>query len=191
MPNYCDYEMKVLGRKEAVEEFIKVMKANYDYGKMEFSHDRHMGGRVFEANPYDFEKVDDDDELWAVMIDGYCAWSVHSCMFDGGHTYYNDLKSAYKEKCRSTTIPIEAERLDLDVEVFSQETGIGFEEHYVVRKGEVITDDCVDCTEYYLGEYNTKAEAEKELDIEISDKEWESGECSIVRGGFGSWNFEI
>lgn len=189
MPNYCDYEMRVVGKKENVEEFTKVMTANYDYYKMEFSYDRHMGGRVFEANTWAFEKMDND--VWAAMIDGYCAWSVHSCMFDGGHTYYNDLKSIYKEKCRSTTIPIEAERLDLGVEVFSKECGMGFQEHYIVRKGEITTDECVDYIEYYVEEYNTKEEAEKELEIEISDEEWESGECSIVRGGFDKWEFEI
>ena len=37
----------------------------------------------------------------------------------------------------------------------------------------------------------TKEEAEAELGIEITDKEWNSGEAFIGRGGFGAWDFEI
>ena len=55
MPNYCTYKMKVVGDKENVEEFIKIMQSDYDYRKMEFDHEKHMGGRVFEANVDEFE----------------------------------------------------------------------------------------------------------------------------------------
>ena len=49
MPNLCDYSMKIVGRKEDIADFIEVMQCDYDYENYEFSFNRHMGGRVFEA----------------------------------------------------------------------------------------------------------------------------------------------
>ena len=42
--------------------------------------------------------------------------------------------------------------------------------------------------QYY---YYTKEDAERELEIKITDEEWNSGEDFISRGGFENWNFEI
>ena len=190
MPNYCYYQMKVVGKKENVEEFIKVMQADYDYSEMKFSFDRHMGGRVFEAYVDEFKEIEKGN--YAALISGDCAWSVVCCMFDGALTYHNDLKTRHPENCKSTTIPIESENLDLDIEIFSEESGMCFQEHYLVRKGVIEIDDCVDYNEYYVEEYATKEEAEEELEIEITDEEWEYAqkECSFSRGGL-EWDFEI
>lgn len=186
MPNYCNYSMCVVGKKKNVEEFIKVMQADYNYGTMEFSHDRHMF-RVFEAECDGVEERCDD--TYQAIINGYCAWSVTSCMLEGG--YYREFKRDYGDNCRGTTLLIESKRLNLDIEVYSEECGMCFQEHLIVRDGELTTDECVDWYEYCIDEYDTKEEAEAELDIEITDEEWNSGESYISSGGFESWDFEI
>lgn len=190
MPNLCNYQMKVVGKKENVEEFIKIMQANYDYRAMEFSHDKHMGGRVFEAYVDEFKEV--DNNKFAAIICGDCAWSVSSCMFGGEWSYYNGFKNDYQDKCRSTTVPIESKELDLNIEIFSEESGCCFMEHYLVRKGDVEIEDCVDWEEYFIDEYETKEEAEEELGVEFTDEEWENAEdgCVINRGGI-EWDYEI
>lgn len=161
MPNYCNYQMKVVGKKENVEELIKIMKANYDYGTMKFDYERHMGGRVFEAEDNGIEEI--ENGLHETYISGYCAWSVYSCMFDGDHTYYHNLKKNYGDQCRSTTVPIESKKLNLDIEIYSEECGCCFQEHYLIRKGDIEVDDCVDWNEYCIDEYETKEEAEKKI----------------------------
>jgi hypothetical protein len=178
--------MCVKGRKENVEEFIKVIKANYDYGTMEFTHDRHLF-RVFSADDNGIEQVDDD--VYEVIINGDCAWSVHSCMFES--YYYNDLKERFPNEFRGTTLPIESERLNLDIEVYSEECGMCFQEHYIILNGNVAVYDSVDWCEYYIRDFETKEEAEEELDIEITDEEWNGNDDFISRGGFESWDFEI
>lgn len=179
------YSMCVKGKKENINEFIKVIKAGYDYGAMEFDHDRHFC-RVFEAY---YEEIEDlGNGLAQVIINGDCAWSVNSCMFEDG--YYSSLKAAYPNEFRGTTLPIESKRLGLDIEVFSEECGMCFQEHYVIINGDVIIDECVDWYEYCIDEYKTKEEAEEDLGIEITDEEWEEHEF-ISRGGFGDWNFDI
>lgn len=185
MPNYCNYSMYVKGKKEKVEEFIKVIQADYDYNIMKFGYDRHLF-RVFEAECDGAEELGDDE--WAAIINGYCAWSVASCMFEDG--YYKDCKERFKENFRGTTLIKESENLNLEIEVFSEEGGCCFQEHYRIRYGVLELDECEDWYEYDLDEFEYKEEAEKELGIEITDEEWEEGGY-ISRGGFGNWDFEI
>jgi hypothetical protein len=181
--------MCVKGTKENVEEFIKIIQADYDYGTMKFSHDRHFF-RVFEADYDEVEEI--GDKIYQVIINGYCAWSVNSCMLDQHFSsYYNNLKERYPNEFRGTTLIIESKRLNLDVEVYSEEGGMCFQEHYIILKGDMTCDECVDWEEYFLGDYDTKEEAEEELEIEITDEEWNSGEDYISRGGFKNWDFEI
>lgn len=185
MPNYCDYSMCVKGTKENIEEFIKVINAGYSYTTMEFDYNRHFY-RVFESYYDEIEEM--LDGTYQVVINGYCAWSVNSCMFENG--YHKRIKEEYKDECRGTTVPIESERLNLDIEIFSSECGVGFQEHYIVRKGAIEVEECVDYYEYAICDFNTKEEAEEEFEIEITDEEWNSGEDYISRGGF-DWDFTI
>lgn len=186
MPNICTYSMCVKGTKESVEEFIKIIQADYDYHTMEFSHNRHFY-RVFEAYYNEVENMFDGS--YQVIINGDCAWSVNSCMFENG--YHKDFMERYPNQCRGTTIPMESKRLNLDIEIYSEECGMCFQEHYIVRKGVVEVEECVDYNEYALYDFNSKQHAEKELGIEITDEEWRSGEEYISRGGFDSWDFTI
>ena len=189
MPNYCNYSMCVKGTKENVEEFIKVIQADYKYDTMEFSYDRHLF-RVFEAEYDEIEEVCDD--VYQAVINGYCAWSVNSCMLDQHFSsYYNGLKERYPNDFRGTTLQIESEKLNLDIEVYSEECGMCFQEHYIILKGNIVCDECVDWQEYCISDYNTKEEAEEEYGIEITDEEWNCGEDYISRGGFGDWDFTI
>lgn len=185
MSNPCFYSMKVKGAKEDIEEFIQVIKADYNYDTMEFSFDRHLQ-RVFSAEEEELTAI--DDNTYSVFISGECAWSVVVCMLDDG--YYVDMKARLGDKFRGTTLEIESERLNLDIEVFSEECGCCFQEHYLIEHGCVEIEDCVEWNEYFLDEYETKEEAEEELEIEITDDEWEEREM-ITRGGFGDWEFTI
>jgi hypothetical protein len=180
--------MRAVGTKENIEEFIKVMNAGYDYGTMEFDYDRHMF-RVFEAVSDEIDEY--DDGVFAVTINGYCAWSVRSCMFDDG--YYGRIKERYSDDFRGTTLLLESKKLGLNIEVFSEESGMCFQEHYMIIDGELVCDECVDWSEYWVEEYETKEEAEEDLEIAITDEEWNEAQSEgyFTRGGFENWDFEI
>jgi hypothetical protein len=179
--------MCVVGKKENIEEFIKVIQADYDYGNMTFNYDRHMF-RVFEAY---YDEIEERlDNMYQVVINGHCAWSVASCMLEGG--YYHNIKQRYPSEFRGTTLLLESKRLNLDIEVYSEESGCCFQEHYVIIKGDFVCDECVDWSEIWVDDYETKEEAESDLEIEITDEEWKIGykEGYFTRGGF-EWDFEI
>lgn len=171
MPNFCDYEMRVRGKKENVEKFIDIIKCNYDYSKKEFTSDRHLS-RVFEANSCwkdeEYELHEYEDGTVADVIYGYCAWSVYSCMMEGERTYYRDLKERYKDESRVTSLIECSKDLDLDIEAFSEELGFEFMEHFLIRKGVVEIDDCVEYKETYnkeTDEYETEGGLEWDYQI--------------------------
>ena len=106
MPNICLYSMCVKGKRKNVEEFIKVIKADYNYNTMQFSYDRHLF-RVFEAHYEEIESL--GRGMCQAVISGDCAWSVSSCMFNNNPiSYYARLKREYGDNFRGTTLPLES-----------------------------------------------------------------------------------
>lgn len=140
MPNYCDYDMRVVGKKENVDEFINVIKADYNYGKEIPATSKHLF-RVFEADVLDDYCYTKEDGRYSCDINGYCAWSVYCCMLEGTGTYYNDCKERYPDKFMGTSLLKLSKELDLDIEVFSEEPGVCFSEHYLIKNGELLIEE--------------------------------------------------
>ena len=201
MPNYCDYTMKVVGKRENVEKLVKYLNAGYSYvedgenypwcteenrekysmrfddgAKHLYTNAEKHFWRVFDAiDEYDF----DGTVAW---ISGYCAWSVYCCMLGGPQTYSQvreDDKFLKLKTEHSTTMEEATKELDLVVEIFSCEPGMGFAEHYVIDNGEVTTDENFDYHEFWLDKEKSKQECEAELKTEITDEEWENNDYII------------
>lgn len=200
MPNECSAVVKVSGRKDSVDEFIRIMNADYDYDhyveeNMSFSHNSHFF-RIFSADTMDYEQ----DGLFVVAtLDVWCAWSIATCMFDDG--YYNTVKKECEEhnvSFHGTNITECAKKLELNIEAISEEPGMCFMEHYLVNPdGEFEIYDVVDMTEYYINEYNTLAEykaANPNDGIDIATEEEyanaKSEGCWYRKGGI-PYDFEL
>lgn len=199
MANDCNYEMKVTGHPEDIKEFIKVIQADYNYIKQEFSYERHLY-RVFEAEYCELEEEDAENNIWSCIIYGYCAWSVYCCMLEGPSTYYNEnypYHTVYIDGknieilSKGTSLIKESAKLNLTIEVFSEEIGMGFQEHFVIEYGECIINECVDYKEYYwdkkehptLEEFN----AEHGTNFTLED---DSDQDTFYIGGFGEWVYD-
>ena len=63
-------------------------------------------------------------------------------MFEGKGTYYEEYNKY--EGSKVTSIPKLSEQLSLDIEIYSEEEGMGFEEHYIISDGEVLKEECFD-----------------------------------------------
>lgn len=152
MPNYCDYEIKIVGKKENVEKLFSYLKSDYSYtaiydkdkkhyvNKLSFCEaDKHFF-RVFDADRLEAEEIDKD--TYILIVGGYCAWSVYSCMMKGEYTYYDDLKkTVIIDDFRGTNMLEATKDLNLKVEIFSSEPGCEFMEHYIIDKGEIKVDE--------------------------------------------------
>ena len=209
MPNYCDYTLKVVGGKEEIKTFISYLENDYHYFKTEdedrgepfypskkeikkykFHYNDNKGNelltnalkhfyRVFEADV--MEEGEQDDKYYAI-ISGDCAWSVHSCMMSGPGSYYSDnVNDNELRKEHSTTLVLESENLKLKIEYYSAEPGMGFAEHCLIDNGKILIEEEFEYNEFYLGDYETKKDAEEELGIEISNQEWENPDRYVTR----------
>lgn len=215
MANYCNFELRVSGKDENVKKFFDCLKSNYRYAdkitsaqKEEYLHGykRHYekdGIHLFSDAEKHFFRVFDvnlDDEYFdgsntVLLISGYCAWSVWVCMFRGSkfeendsETYYSDNYGIYcaLQKEHATNMEDITKELDLVVEIFSYEPGVGFAEHYLVDNGTIIVNECVDYKEVYLEDFQTKEEFEEEYDRELDIDEWLYNDYVIVC----DYNFE-
>ena len=205
MPNYCYAEVWVKGRKECVDEFERVLTADYNYTTNTFSHKPHLW-RIFEVNYLDYIQTGlfVCAKYWIE-----CAWSVSSCMMNGPCTYYTSRQEAavrdisdeqrklellYSNKepyiNYGTNIVDLSKVLNLEIEIISEECGIGFMEHYKISHGQVILDDCIDMTEHFIGDYDTLKEYKDEWPnsgIDLTEEQFQKlknqGEDVYRQGG--------
>lgn len=129
MANNCLFDMKITGPEESIKELVSMLKWE---GKF-----KDCGlGRVYS---FDVEEIEPTNAPGISTVNGYgdCAWSVLTAM-----------QKEYRKDCPS--LEGETARLGLVVEVFSSEPGIGFQEHVLISKGDVIYSDCVDYEEHWI-----------------------------------------
>lgn len=187
MPNYCNYQMRIQGKPNDVEKVIKIIQADYNYDTMEFSENKHLF-RVFDA-----DVMDDitDGDYRDVVINGNCAWSVFTCMMEGDGTYYSSMESEYGDRFRGTTLVKLSKDHNVMIEVYGEESGCEFHEHYLIHNGELLVDETVKYIELYK-EYleedeTTLEEVLKDGGFTMDDVTDEDEYYRI--GGFKSWNF--
>ena len=180
MANICDFSMCVKGTHDDIEKFYNAMTQN---------------GNIYMGRGADAE-IQYEDEEGGAFIDGWCKWSIQSALIDNAISMRNEPDKWYfgdnidKSNLEFITLIEACRKWNITMEVYSEEPGCCFQEHYIIRNGVVEVDDCVDWYEYFLDDYKTKEEAEEELGIAITDEEWNSCKA-ISRGGFGEWDFEI
>ena len=155
MANYCDFQMKIIGKKENVQAFVSYLQAEYQYqdGYSNCTADKHFFC-VLETEVITERTLFSGEYM--MKIRGCCAWSVRRCMFKGEYTYYNRWtekdRLSLKESFRGTHLEEATRDLDLKVEIHSQEPHCGFREHYILEAGHVVLEDFESFNLYCDGE---------------------------------------
>lgn len=165
MPNLCDFSLKVKGHPKDLEIIKSIFLADYSYKDKALDYCT-APYHLFRTWVHDDVK-DESVEGSYLSIYGDCAWSVFSCMFEGSSTYYN-MFSDYENFKGGTLIKLSKD-YQVDIEVYSSECGMCFQEHYVIKNGKLLVEDVVE----WFEEYN------EDLDEYVST------------GGFGKWEFTI
>lgn len=178
MANICDFVMHVRGKRENIEKFYDALTQN---------------GKVYMGRGAEAEIFFGDDSV--AEISGWCKWSIVSALIDNAISMRTEPNRwSFDDDVNELefiTLVEACQRWNVDMEVYSEESGCCFQEHFMVIGGELVIEDCVEWNEYCIDDFDTKEEAETELGIEITDEEWDSGEAFISRDGFGEWIFEI
>lgn len=155
MANKCIYEMKVKGNKDKIEKLLSYLKADYRYDDiklLECTADKHFFG-IFKCEVIKKEK---NNGFYEYILSGICAWSVKYCMFKDDYSFHSSYMKLNKNNFKGTTLVEESRILNLDIEIFSEEMVSEFMEHFLIKKGEILINDCINYTEEYdelLDEY--------------------------------------
>ena len=178
MANLCNYEMKIVGEKKSRDSFIKALT-------QDGSEWIGRGGVV------NLENEDED----SCIIFGYCKWSINASMIKDAISMRTEpenwdfINKETKDNHSFITLPEASAKYNLNIEAYSEEPGCCFAEHLLIRNGQVDINETTEYHEYYIGDYETKEEAEKETGLDISDEEWGDSDY-ITSGGFNG-DFEI
>ena len=184
MPNYCTGFMNVRGYAPNVDEFLKIVQADYSYHKdsknhdyswcndpSHFSHIPHFF-RVFSA--YKFDEKWNSGIYKCISIDFECAWSVSACMMDGPWSYYMSFEKDHPGEHYGSTLLIESKRLQLEIELWSYEPGMVFQEHYKICSGVLVKDDCLDFTIVELDTFDNYEQLMQEYpNVSLTKNEFE------------------
>ena len=168
MPNICLATVTVKGNINNVDEFTKIIQADYNYDTMKFTHKPHFF-RIFETPIID-EEIDGLIKTTTYLIE--CAWSVSVCMESGPFSYYDECKTEFKE-FYATNLQICARNLNLFIEIFSEEPGIGFNEYIMYNNfGMRFKNDCLDMHIYDLNEYKSREDFMNQTKDYISEEDY-------------------
>lgn len=129
MPNYCDFRVKITGPVKGMERFYNACNNEY-HG--EDDPNEHFY-RIFE---FEFDEDVIKNDIGTVHGYGYCAWSVWSCMFDGPYTYHNSAHHT-----NGITVDQLAKEEGLVIEIYSNEIGMEFAEHFLIDRGKILINE--------------------------------------------------
>lgn len=171
MANQVYFKMKVKGTKENVVEFVEVLKGN-------------------RTQHFVCTSVDEVEDMVTLgekvtqIVTGYCDQSIGYGLNDMGN-----LMSKYPSITNLTT---ESTTLNIDIEVYSKEPAMCFEEHFCVSNGNILVDEVVECVDYHwIKEDFPTIEAFNEA-YETSFKEDDfSVDGFLTVGGYPEWNFSF
>lgn len=131
MANVCQYLMKIVGAKPQVIELVEMLQWKGKYENCGIN-------RVYDAHVNEEGVI--KEGFYYCIVDGGCAWSVLTSMLIEGDA--------------SQVIDEATERLNLAIEIFSEECGLAFQEHFVIGKGTIFVNECVDWEEIYISDYD-------------------------------------
>lgn len=136
MANNCGFSMKVIGK----EKDVKAFKRKCITGSKDV-RDEEDHFSFYECWEYESEQL--DDEHIAKYFCGDCPWSIRS--------------SCITSRVSENLLEKNTKAFNVVVEIWSEEYGWGFQEHYIYDNGEDVTgeDTCVDAEERELenGDY--------------------------------------
>ena len=123
MPNWCEYTMKAVSKsKEALDRLISIMY----YEDKEYY--------IYRCASVSISNEFQEDDYFVAMLYGDVAWSCGS-WFDRIERFDETIESGG----HYVTLDILCERLGIAVEVFGEEPGMEFQEHYLCNpKGDTV-----------------------------------------------------
>lgn len=132
MANICNFSMLIKGSKEGREKFIDALEHR---------------GQIYMGRGASVDEKEEDDSKNETYLSGEVKWSVEEALIDNAKEMRDNPSGWYfgegidKESLTFLTLWEACKQFGVNMEVFSEEEGIGFEEHMKYENGE-ITEEC-------------------------------------------------
>lgn len=179
MANYCGFELharaKILNENALIE-----MKRKFGFGSNGFSTEETEDSFYFLNAHLDEYKL--KDGYYVLHICGDCKWAVNGPLLQQLDKF--------------------AKMHTLDMEIYSEESGVGFQEHYQWENGERVVKECKDMLEFNIDDIMDDEDGE--FDYIFQNKLCQEVLCTkdnyqsfadddgyIRLGGFSNWDFEF
>lgn len=143
MANICNFAMVVTGKEENIKQFIDMMNHRGIVW---------MGGGA-DTETEDIVEIGEGKFRYEII--GDTKWSVKSSLIDAAISMRENPdewtlgKNVDREKLSFVTLFEACKQLKLDMEVYSEEPGCCFQEHYLFVGGDLITEESVEYSEEY------------------------------------------
>lgn len=143
MANSCYFLMKIAGKEENVNTFVRMLQHTGEYSR------QNGLGLIssFEIDEDTVTRSPSGGQFYAAEGQGDCNWSLKIALQD------------YKAR----DLLKEVERLGLFVEAYSSEPGCEFQEHLLIDRGKLLIADCVNYEEYFVEDMD-ESQIQKLLD---------------------------
>lgn len=174
--------MAITGKRDNVEALIQIMQNDYDCTPDEPLH----LWRVFSVEETMRMSYDDTEDIITVTLSGDCAWSVATCMLEGGYQAQHNSDG----RCNGTTLEKETKRLGLVVEIYSEECGCEFMEHYIIASGEIITNECVEWLEYFMDNFDDVTDFNETTGENWTEEQFKVYDEDTFEIGGMDWDFD-
>ena len=153
MANECFYELRAKGKKEYLDVLLKWIQCD-DYQNEFHFYRTDIGG--FCINSY---HEDDESDDWILDCTGDCAWSIQSSFRTPSN--FESKVVSIEDFCKHSKV---------DIEMWSEECGMCFAEHFGCDGDGVYLDECHDYEE---------------------DWDDESGECIVKKAPLDFFEFKL
>lgn len=145
MANNCYYILLAVSKnKESLERLHKIMN---------YKDEEYFIYRCFEATE---SSISEEDGFYTIEISGDCAWSCFKWFEsvekpDELLTRTVDPQGLHScDPAHYISLDLLCKKLEIGIELYSEESGCCFQEHYHVNhKGEILCDDCVEWHEIW------------------------------------------
>lgn len=193
MANDCSFWFRAVSRDpEKLHDFVECWKTEY------YAEGPHLY-RISDCyETVDIQRSEDNNDLFYVECAGTCAWSLEACITMYGSSYFGGMLDGSIKKPEEIMpydkngrcIEILCHDYETGIEIFSEEPGCGFAEHYVVDpKGNLVIDETCDMHEYWWDRDNQTIEEFNEENGTSYTEDDFNGDDYLTVGGYANEDY--
>lgn len=183
MANLCSFELHARVNNLANESSLLELKRRFGLTTEEKNFFVNLPEDGFSVRDMYLDEYVFTKRTYVMHVSGECKWSVAGPLLD-------ELQAFCQQ------------HPDVEIEIYSAEMGVGFMEHFFIKNGKLVENECRDALEFHVNDI--MEDEDGELDYIFENKLCRESCCTkdnyqsfaddegyVRLGGFKEWNFEF